>query len=63
MPSISELGEVPLPVEAISRNRREFPGPDAEWRLVFHRPFEWHMGATGWELRLASSLTNCRSVT
>ena len=53
MPSISELGEVPPPVEAISWDRREFPSPDAEWRLVFHGPFEWHMGATGWELALS----------
>ena len=33
-------------------DQRPFMSADAEWTALFADPFEWHMGATGWKLRL-----------
>jgi hypothetical protein len=42
-------GEVRPP---LAQERREYVAPDGRCVLAFHTPYEWHMGAEGWELAL-----------
>ncbi len=34
------------------RDERTFESADGAWRLHFHDPNEWHMGADGWQVKL-----------
>src|SRR6266436_6713357 len=34
------------------RNEQTFKSVDAVWKLQFHDPNEWHMGAYGWQVKL-----------
>ena len=54
---ISEISASVPPINDDLRDRREFPSPDRSWLAVFHDPYEWHMGAIGWQLSVSSSKT------
>lgn len=58
MSFISEVSASTPPINNISWEKREFASPDHSWLAVFHDPFEWHMGADGWRLSVASSKSN-----
>jgi hypothetical protein len=34
------------------QDEHKFESGDGVWTLVFHDPFEWHMGAVGWQAKL-----------
>ncbi len=55
---ISEISASLPPMIDVPRERREFPSPDHSWIAVFHDPYEWHMGAPGWQLSVQSSKSN-----
>lgn len=59
MPKLEVLGP---PADPLAENEafqseyedavHDFESPDKRWLLRFHSPFEWHMGAEGWELSI-----------
>jgi hypothetical protein len=56
MYSIGKVQEVKAPRQAeVSWERREFRSPDHLWLAAFHSPYEWHMGAVGWQFTLESA--------
>ncbi len=60
MPSLSNPRTIDMAPEPLSWVEREYRSPDGSWRVLFHDPDEFHMGATGWTLSL---LERGRSVT
>ena len=57
MSFISEINASNPPINDDLWERREFVSPDRSWLAVFHDPYEWHMGATGWQLSVSSLKT------
>ena len=47
--------QVNPPDRSISWDRREFPSPNKLWLAVFHKPYEWRMGAVAWEFSLEAA--------
>jgi hypothetical protein len=47
---VTPIAALPTPLHL--RERVDNPSPDGEWNIVFHTPREWHMGATGWQVKL-----------
>src|SRR5687767_5579416 len=52
MPIIKGTRSVTGPPAPVSSSRREYPSPDGKWTLTYHTPREFHMGATGWQMKL-----------
>ena len=51
MPKIKRVRPTAAPGTDLP-DRMDYPSPDGEWKLVFHSPREWHMGADGWQAKL-----------
>ena len=47
---VRPIAALPTPLQLPERVAN--PSPDGEWNIVFHTPREWHMGASGWEVKL-----------
>ena len=53
LPRIGPSHPIPGPRDANYLPKRiEFSSPDRDWRVVYHTPREWHMGADGWQVQL-----------
>jgi hypothetical protein len=57
MSFISEISAIVRPINTVSWERREYSSPNRLWLAIFHDPYEWHMGAPGWQLSVISSKT------